>query len=93
MPAANVMCQKPATIPTKVAAWATAWATFTVMDVVRRPRNPSCRFSTMSAGQERDRHGERDHGDLCGCVERWRHQEGLHHVHTDEDHRRSVPVA
>ena len=38
-------------MPTKAASWATAFATVTVTDVVRRPRKVSCRLTIASAAR------------------------------------------
>jgi hypothetical protein len=74
------MCQNPATIPTKAAAWATARARVTVTDGVRRLRKALLPIDYHERGDERDRHRERDDADLGGGVEGWSREERLHHA-------------
>lgn len=77
----HVKCQNPATIPTKAATWGNR-----PRDGDREGRGQAAAEGLLPVdhherGEERDRHRERDDGDLGGGVERWSREERLDHVH------------
>jgi hypothetical protein len=74
-PAIHVMCQNPATVPTKAPAWPTTCATVTVTDGVPVAAEGLLPAGHHESSEERDRHRERDDGDRGRGVERWSRQE------------------